>query len=45
MSRTTFCLRTIHDTWAADGTHQTTTLSPLTFRHLSHRGNKASLRA
>jgi hypothetical protein len=28
----------IHRTGAADGTHQTSTLSPLKFKHLYHRG-------
>jgi hypothetical protein len=27
-------------TWVADGTHQTSTLSPVTLRHLAHRGTK-----
>jgi hypothetical protein len=40
MPETSLCLSCIHGTWVADGAHQTSTESPLTFKHLFHRGTK-----
>lgn len=34
---------TVLRTWVLDGTHQTSTLSPSTFRHLFHRGTNTCI--
>jgi len=43
MTRDLFCLRYIHDTFVAHSTHQTSTCSALTFKHLSRRGTKTCI--
>jgi len=40
MPETSLCLSCMHCAWVADGAHQTSTQSPLTFKHLFHRGTK-----
>jgi hypothetical protein len=43
MPETSLCLNCIHGTWVADGAHQTSTQSPLTFKHLFHLGTKVCI--
>jgi hypothetical protein len=45
MRRTLLWFRSIYSTWVADGTHQTSIWSALTFRHLFGRGTKTCIPA
>ena len=43
MPETSLCLSCVHGTCVADGAHQTSTQSPLTFKHLFHRGTRVCI--